>query len=224
MRKNLYLAIMLVGLGTTAYKAQTSKGVGINTDAPNATLDIRASVTTADNGVSDALLVPRMTLAELVAKDNTTGTYSAGQNGALIYITDDTAGAGTRRAKIVGHGFYYFDNTVPEWKPFVGSATPPVVTLPTYRYVAGGGNVAILATDVGNVVVFNSGNDGNIVLPTPTAAMIGKKLTIIETFGKVQTLTDQNAAIYKTNTLGILQQFGSEFITDGTYWYGLGGQ
>lgn len=122
MRKNLYYAIVLLAFSTTAYKAQTQRGVGINTDQPAATLDVKATIT--DNTMPDAVLVPRMTLAQLVSKDNTSGTYGSNQNGALIYIIDDAAGSGTRRAKINGHGFYYFDSVVPEWKPFGGGAAP----------------------------------------------------------------------------------------------------
>lgn len=216
MKKQLLTAVILLSF-VPFLKAQ--RGVGINTSTPASTLDV--SATTTDNTLGDAILAPRMTLAQLVAKDNTANTYGANQNGALIYVTDDSVGSGSRRAKITGHGFYYFDNTVPEWKPFGGSST--TTATPTYRTVPGATLTTLLPTDVGNVVIFSGGISGDVKFPTPDASMIGKKLTLIEVSGISQLLANVNPN-YKTVTLGSLQQYGSEFITDGTNWYALGGQ
>lgn len=98
-------------------KAQ-QRGVGINTTRPSATLDVVANTT--DNAMADAVLVPRMTASELLAKDNNSGTYGAPQNGAIIYITSGS-GNTSRTNKITGAGFYYFDNSVPEWKTLGGN-------------------------------------------------------------------------------------------------------
>lgn len=168
MKKFLLTATMLVGLSAVS-KAQTTGRVGINTTTPAATLDVVANTT--DNARPDALLVPRMTAAELSTKDDTAGTYGAPQNGAIVYITSGT-GSGARKAKITGAGFYYFDNTVPEWKPFGGGGTPvnPVlnVTNQTASYTA-------LATD--DIILFTTSAPTTLTLPT-SGITVGKRIYV----------------------------------------------
>lgn len=217
MKKNLLTAVMLVSFAMLSQAQQ--RGVGINTTRPAATLDVTANTT--DNSMPDAVLVPRMTATQLIAKDNNSGTYGDAQNGALIYIISG-AGSTTRTNKITSAGFYYFDSSTPEWKP-VSNGGGTTTSVPTYRTVAGAAVVTLLPSDVGNVVLFSGGISGDIKLPAPDASMVGKKLTIIEISGISQNLLNQNTN-YKTNTYSSIQQYGSEFITDGTNWYSLGGQ
>ncbi|PWW25972.1 hypothetical protein [Chryseobacterium sp. AG844] len=125
-----------------------------------------------------------------------------------------TAGsAGTAGQVLTSNGA----GVAPTWTTFSSGATP------TYRTVAGSASMAILPSDVGNVVLFAGGINGSILLPTPDASMIGKKLTLISTDILSHNLTNLNAN-YKTVTYSSMQQSGSEFITDGTNWYSLGGQ
>lgn len=204
---------MLVCLSALS-KAQQGR-VGINTTTPAATLDVVAN--TADNTKPDAVLVPRMTRAQLAAKD---AAYVAEQNGALTFVTTIDGTATAKTTNVTAVGFYYYDAPSSTWKTLGGGAALPT---PTYRTVAGAALVTLLPSDVGNVVLFSGGVSGDIKLPTPDASMVGKKLTIVELSGISQNLTNQNAN-YKTNTFSSLQQFGSEFITDGTNWYSLAGQ
>ncbi|WP_147436493.1 hypothetical protein [Chryseobacterium sp. 7] len=206
---------MLVGLSAFS-KAQTTGRVGINTTTPAATLDVVANTT--DNTRPDALLVPRMTRTQLYGKD---AAYTAAQNGALAFVTTIDGTATTKTANVTAVGFYYYDSVSSTWIAVGAGST--AAAPPTYRTVAGSASMVILPSDLGNVVLFSGGVAGQIQLPTPTAAMVGKKLTLISIDGLQHNLTNLNTN-YLTKSLSALQQFGSEFITDGTNWYGLGGQ
>jgi len=107
MKKLLFLALML----TTVAFSQ----VGIGITLPQATLDVVGKA--ADAAVADGFIAPRMTRAELTAKD---AAYTAAQNGAIIYVTDVTGGdVSNSRAKVTQIGYYYFDGT--NWQLSSGS-------------------------------------------------------------------------------------------------------
>lgn len=222
MKKFLLTAIMLVGLSALS-KAQQGR-VGINTTTPAATLDVVANTT--DNTRPDALLVPRMSRAELEAKNTayTDGNATpSAQNGALVFVTA-LGGNGTgKTVNVTSTGFYYYDGTSGNnvWKTLGGGAVAP--TVPTFRTIAGAAVTTINTTDVGNIVVITGNVNGDIQLPAPNASMVGKKLTLISTGSGVQTLTTLNSN-YLTNTYASIQQHGAELITDGTNWYSLAGQ
>lgn len=167
MKKFLLTAIMLVGLSAVS-KAQQGR-VGINTTTPAATLDVVANTT--DNARPDALLVPRMTAAELSSKDDTSGTYGAPQNGAIVYITSGT-GTGARKVKITGPGFYYFDNSVPEWKPIGGGSATAIGYTNVSQSTAINKNESMLVTT--NVT---------IAAPAIATSVAGDKFRIVDATG-----------------------------------------
>ncbi|NIF04304.1 hypothetical protein F3J23_02525 [Chryseobacterium sp. Tr-659] len=203
MKKFLLTATMLVCFSALS-QAQQGR-VGINTTTPAATLDVAA--TTTDNARPDALLVPRMTAAELSSKDDTSGTYGAPQNGALVYITAGT-GAGARKAKITGPGFYYFDNTVPEWKPFVGTPAPAGMTVRAQTAAT------ISDADLNNAIVVTSNVTFNLATLTKTN---GKTITFIDaTNGAFFSVT----GVHSTASTTPLQSGGAlSYICDGTNWF-----
>ncbi len=157
---------MLVGLSAVS-KAQQGR-VGINTTTPAATLDVVANTT--DNARPDALLVPRMTAAELSSKDDTSGTYGAPQNGAIVYITSGT-GTGARKVKITGPGFYYFDNSVPEWKPIVGAVTATGYTNVSQSTAINKNESMLVTTNV------------TIAAPAVATSVAGDKFRIVDATG-----------------------------------------
>ena len=92
MKKNFYLAIALLGFSVSLNAQTAKKGVGIKTDSPQATLDVRAEATVTT--MPDGVLVPRLDVGQLNAKS---AAYGADQNGALVFVTSNTQGsAGTK--------------------------------------------------------------------------------------------------------------------------------
>ncbi|WP_126651965.1 hypothetical protein [Chryseobacterium aureum] len=111
-----------------------------------------------------------MTAAELSSKDDTSGTYGAPQNGAIVYITAGT-GTGARKAKITGPGFYYFDNSVPEWKPIGGGAAAP-----GYTYVA-------QATSINKNESMLVTTNVTVAAPPAASSVNGDKFRIVDATG-----------------------------------------
>ncbi|WP_407403462.1 hypothetical protein [Chryseobacterium sp.] len=114
MKKNL-LTISFLSI-SLFYNAQ----VGVNTESPNATLDVKEkrAGTTSDAIASDGILIPKLTKLELAAK--AVSAYTAAQNGAIIFVTDisgtPTGASIVKVANIDSSGFYYYDATVSLWK------------------------------------------------------------------------------------------------------------
>lgn len=93
--------------------------VGINTETPQATLDVVGKPT--DVTKLDGVIPPRITGDQLRAK-----TYTATQTGALVYVSlADTAPAG-QTIEVTSVGYYYFDGT--KWQILKNADTD---TLPT---------------------------------------------------------------------------------------------
>lgn len=99
-KTNVYQLMMLCALlmfGVKGIRAQ----VGINTDMPKATMDIKGKP--MDSNEMDGLLVPRLTGDELQSK-----TYGLAQNGALIFATERANSPSGQVLDVTGKGLYYF--------------------------------------------------------------------------------------------------------------------
>ncbi|GEN73903.1 hypothetical protein [Chryseobacterium lathyri] len=100
MLRKLFPALLLVGSFSFAQ-------VGVNTDLPNATLDVAGNPT--DTSKFDGIIAPRITGDQLNLK-----TYTPLQTGALVYVT--TAGAlSGQTADVSSAGYYYFNGDLNKW-------------------------------------------------------------------------------------------------------------
>lgn len=171
MKKFLLTATMLVGLSAVS-KAQTTGRVGINTTTPAATLDVVANTT--DNARPDALLVPRLSRAQLEAKntayaDGTAGTPSI-QNGALVFV-NGLGGAGTgKTVNVTATGFYYYDGTVGNnvWKTLGGGASTPSFQIQKARIHSLAATPITWAADDYSVITTALGGTSVLLLPNAT--------------------------------------------------------
>ncbi|MDR1653598.1 MAG: hypothetical protein LBS01_08150, partial [Prevotellaceae bacterium] len=79
-------SILILGLTALMSGGQfLSAQVGINNETPAATLDVAAQKT--DGTTAEGFIAPRLTLAQLNAKQ---AQYGEAQTGASVYITDAT--------------------------------------------------------------------------------------------------------------------------------------
>lgn len=102
MKKNI------IFLGTILISGLALSQVGVNTAVPKATFDIVGAST--DTAKTDGLIAPRLKGFELKAKD---ALYAAAQTGAIVYVTEALAPAGTtaKTANVTTVGYFYFDGT-----------------------------------------------------------------------------------------------------------------
>ncbi|AZA85000.1 hypothetical protein C1637_22230 [Chryseobacterium lactis] len=122
MKKFLLTATMLVCL--SAFSQAQQGRVGINTTTPNATLEVAGFPTDATR--PDALLIPRLTRAQLAAKD---AVYVAAQNGALAFVTTIDGTVTAKTTNVTAVGFYYYDTVSSTWKTLGGGAAPAAFRL-----------------------------------------------------------------------------------------------
>jgi hypothetical protein len=85
--------------------------VGVNTEAPKATLHILPANT--DSSTPEGIIAPNLTRAQLISKDN---QFYGNQRGAIVYVTDLSGTTSTKTNLVAAIGYYYFDGTV--WQPF----------------------------------------------------------------------------------------------------------
>ncbi len=112
MRKIIFITVCLFLFNTVnTLKAQ----IGINTEDPDATLDVHAIVDSAV--VPDGFIPPIMSGNQLKGKDN---AYTTRQTGAIVYVTEPVTATSAKTTNVTSSGYYYFDGTV--WQALKGEA------------------------------------------------------------------------------------------------------
>ena len=166
--------LLSLGVATTAF-AQTGR-VGINTETPKTTFDVNGKKDGSGNLLTTdvtGMQAPRLTRAELTAKGAV--LYGTDQKGALVYITDVTAGdALTQRINITAAGYYYFDGTV--WQKITTGLADNTddawVNNPTNTRVELGATSTGAARPAGTEVVALDNGSVGIGTPTPVATAL----------------------------------------------------
>ncbi len=112
MMKKLKLTMLVA---TTAFLNPLCAQIGINTNNPQATLDVVGK--TSSPSSFDGIIPPRITGDQLRAK-----TYTSAQTGATVYVTaGDSAPAG-QTINVNSAGYYYFDGIV--WQALIARRFP----------------------------------------------------------------------------------------------------
>lgn len=222
MKKNFYLAIALLGFSVSLNAQTAKKGVGIKTDTPQTTLDVRAEAT--DTSMPDGVLVPRLTVTELNAKS---AVYGADQNGALVFVTSNTqGGAGTKVENVKDPGFYYYDATASKWKG-VGGGDAGQIKGSVHT------NVGTNVRSIAGLSASDWQDDDYIIILTSASGLISlPDATLLKNKGRVVSVVNQTggARTFVTtvnfrpkNAPIIYPGNGALYVSDGTTWYMIGG-
>lgn len=211
MKKFLLTTTMLVGFVAIA-QAQQGR-VGINTTTPAATLDVVANTTDATR--PDALLVPRMTRAQLYAKD---GAYIAAQNGAIVFVTTIDGTATTKTVNVTATGFYYYDAPNNVWKTIGGAATATQYRLNLAQAAATSYDWSNSNFDFWE---FTTGTA--LTLPTP-AAYNGRTISIRNQTGGNLTFTGTDGVGTPKGMSTLTAISAVQIYSNGTTWYIIAGR
>lgn len=204
--KKIFISAALVA--SAAAFAQTTGKVGINVDAPQATLDINPNATNLTGTTNEGILIPRLTAAR-------TAATAAPVEGTMVYVTDAPADA--TKFTDTTKGFYYWDSAVGtapvgRWVK-MGSGSAAVST-ETIRQVA-----AITATEWNNnQYALSTTTNAAIVLP----AAASNKNRIIAVHNDTASSVNYAAPAPVRNST-IQSGKGQLLMSDGSRWYVIAG-
>ncbi|WP_333661445.1 hypothetical protein [Chishuiella changwenlii] len=107
--KKYYLLI-----GSIFVAIQLNAQVGVNTENPNATMEVASSPSNINQ--ADGFIPPKLSGEQLKAKD---GAYQTAQTGSIVYVTAAVNSPSPKTINVTTVGYYYFDGNV--WKKMTGS-------------------------------------------------------------------------------------------------------
>ncbi|KAB1228530.1 hypothetical protein [Chryseobacterium viscerum] len=165
----------------TDFVATDAGRIGMGTNDPKVTVQIEGKVTTPS--VPDGFTTPRLTRAQLSAKD---AAYGSDQNGTLVFVTTLDGAAINKVSYVTSVGLYFYDSPTSKWynirssssgvvesfKIITGTYTPttPYVVQPDdfllilrYSQASVGGNAA---GTISNTSPYLNSN-ANLQLPDP---------------------------------------------------------
>jgi outer membrane protein len=146
--KRIFILLGFVGL-TNIY-AQKGR-VGVNTDTPKATLDIKGMPgSDPNNDKMIGILIPRVTAAEMKTM-SMDADFGEDQHTILVYLTGTmpTIDQADKHEYVTDEGFYYWNNTALKWIP-----------LNDLRYVGRGNHITMDAGKNGTSLPAGSNNIG----------------------------------------------------------------
>jgi len=174
--------------------------IGLNTNTPNATLDIMANNNNGDS--SEGLIAPRLS-GNILQTAATNAVYGALQDGSIVYVTDPTTTLIGQTINVDAKGYYYYNSSKNQWiKMFFDM--PTVNNGVTF----GGGNIGLggilnnfTQIDFNNFNIAFSGN-GNFGIGTVSP---NAKLHLVNGGGKIDSYSAITGA-----SLGLRRARGTE--------------
>lgn len=113
--------ITIVSLFILAVNGMYSQ-VGVNTEIPKVTLDVKKKTAEAAEGI----IAPWLTVQDIINR-HVSGLYGADQNGAIVYVTNATGYASDVHTKKIDKiGYYYYSSIDDLWLPFGNSASSSI--------------------------------------------------------------------------------------------------
>ncbi|MCQ4141143.1 MULTISPECIES: hypothetical protein [unclassified Chryseobacterium] len=189
----------------TDFVATDAGRVGIGTNDPKVTVQIEGQA--ASSAVPDGFTPPRLTRAQLSAKD---ASYGNNQNGTLVFVTTLDGSAINKVSNVTSVGLYFYDAPTSRWynirnsssgvvegfKIITGTYSPttPYVVQPDdyililrYSTASTGGNASANVSTTSPYL----NNAANLQLPDPTTCP-GRVLHFINDSDKVGSSTAEN--------------------------------
>ncbi|MDR4953632.1 hypothetical protein REB14_15745 [Chryseobacterium sp. ES2] len=201
------------------FSATVYSQVGVNTEAPNATLDIKAKNPTGSMATVDGLLIPAVDRERAM-------NMSPVRASTLIYVDNISTGTATGQASNVDSvGFYYFDENLGKWIKLNGESSTSVTQQPFIAMTnlsSGTFNMSANNSQQGVTFFEFIVSNGNLVMP-PANTYKDRTISIRNSAGAAFGFTFQES--YNTNQIAIslLTTRSIVFHSDGVRWYQLAG-